>query len=319
MSKWQRPKQPEYTTGRLVIHSDDGRLWDYTDHFPIIQRAVTRHNQFNPSKSGIFCPGINTAYTGTGKPHRTVGLPVMDWEMVDEIAKGGGEILSHVKTHVYLDYTKISKPLEVGATRIYYSLPWGRFVEGAKIFISEGSVREDLLVTNVFDNGGTHNYIDVSTPTVNAFTTAARMHLHEDSLEEYLGGIVSDLAERGIACKHHINPWYDSSAVSLVVLKRHFESVITQIGDTVKPEDINFYDMKRTIDIRSASFSDLDDIIADAQLKDGVAFVQMHGNPDPKNFANLDYIVSKGLEMGMRVVTHSEAIEFIKSKKLNTP
>lgn len=316
MRNFIRPKKPTYTAGRIVIHSDDGRVWDYTNHFQIIRRAVNRYDQFNFRKCGIFSPGINTAYTDGGM-HRTVGLPVMNWEQVKEIANGGGEILSHVMNHVYLSYTRLSQPVDSGTTRIYYSLPWGRFVEGYKVFISEGDTREDLMVVNVHDNGGTHNYIDVETPLLNSYTTAANLHLHEETLDAQLGGVVDDLAAKGITCKHHINPWYDSSPLSRTFLEKYFDSAITQIGATVTPEEIDFHDIRRTKDIRSATIVELDAIIADVQAKDGVAFIQMHGNPDPVNFKNLDYIVSKALESGVRVVTHSEAIDFIKERQAN--
>jgi hypothetical protein len=312
---WQRPKKPNYTTGRIVIHSDDGRVWDYTQFFKIIQRAITKQNQFNPLKHGIFCPAINTGYVDSGW-HETVGLPMMTWDMIEEIAQRGGEILSHGKYHLFLSGTPITQVANSGDTRLHYSNSQGRPRENFKFFITDGTNRDDFIVTTYNHLGtGMSNYMDINIPLTHSYNTTAKIYLHEDMMAEQLGGAIEDLAQHNIVCKHHINAWYYNSEGATPYLEQYFDSVITYQHDKTNINiPSNLYDLSRTIDLRHYSFAEIDLLLDDIQNKDSVGFIQNHGQDNPTTFANLDYLVSQALKRGIRLVTHSEAIEFLKSK-----
>src|SRR5690606_6484122 len=252
--KWQRPKKPTYTTGRIVIHSDDGRLWDYTHYFKIIQKAVAKYNQFKPKSAGILCPGINTGYMDVGW-HETVDLPMMSWEMVEEIATKGGEILSHGKYHLFLGGASITQHLNVGDTRINYSMSEGRPREGFMFYITDGTNRDDFTVLSYNHIGtGENNYMDLTSPLTHDYGTDAKIYLHEDMMSEQLGGVILDLESRGIECKHHINAWYLHSDVARTYLEQYFESVIFTGYDkttTENPVTCDLYALKRTQDRKS--------------------------------------------------------------------
>lgn len=324
--KWQSVKKPTYTKGRLVFHSDDGRIWDYI-YFKIIQRAVTRGNQFNHSKSGIFCPAVNTAYTGEGDVpgyHESTELPTMTWNMLEEIATKGGEILSHGKYHLYMTGKKVGEAVNVGATRIPFNGSQGQPVVGIKFFIQEGDNRDDFTVTSYTLTGSNKGYMDIDIPLTHSYTSAATVNVHEDSMEEQLGGIIADLNAHGIEREryHHVNAWYLHSETSLPFLKQYFGSVVTesQSGDegyveTIAPDIAaqDLYDITRQADLRFYSTEQIDALLEDVQEKDSVAFVQMHGLDNSTVFFNLDYMITKALEMGIRIVTHDEAIRYLKT------
>lgn len=314
---WQKPKKPTYTTGRIVIHSDDGRIWDYTQFFKIIQRAIIKQNQFNPLKPGIFCPAINTGYVDSGW-HETVALPMMSWDMIEEIAQRGGEILSHGKYHLYLSGTPITQVANIGDTRLNYSNSEGRPRENFKFFITDGINRDDFIVTSYNHLGtGMSNYMDINIPLTHSYNTTAKIYLHEDMMAEQLGGIVEDLAQHDIVCKHHINAWYDNSEGATPYLEQYFESVITSIAsETETPSMADLYNLKRTKDLRHYTHTEIDDLLEEIQLKDSVAFIQNHGRYDTNVFTNLDYLITQAMKSGVRVVTHSQAIEYIKSKQV---
>lgn len=317
MYNWQKPKKPTFTAGRIVIHSDDGRIYDNI-HSRIIKKAIAKHNQFNPRKYCIFCPAVNTGYIDAGI-HESVGIPTMSWNDLLEIVENGGEILSHGKYHLYLDGNIISQPLDIGATKIYYTSSEGRPKENMKYYIFEGENRDDFTVISYEHLGtGENNHMTIAPPLSHAYTINAKVHLHEDSMAEQLGGIIADLQEHGIVCKHHINAWYNNSPTSRIYLEQYFQSVISIQSETIeKPSEADIYALKRTRDLRHFSTQEIDAILSEVQAKDGVAFIQMHGNDNPTNFANLDYIITQALIRGIRVVTHSQAIDFIKSKQLS--
>lgn len=326
---WQSIKKPTYTAGRIVFNSDDGRLWDYSRYFKTIQKAITQGNQFNPSKSGIFCPAVNTAYTEekTIGMHESVGQPVMSWQMLKEIANKGGEILSHGKWHLYMSGAPISQALEVGATRIYFNQSNSQPIAGIKLFITDGKNRDDFTVSAYTITSGNNGYMDIDTPLTHSYTTSATINVHEGSMALQLGGIVKDLANHGIVCKHHINAWYYHSPTSLPYLKQYFESVLIDSQSSVAPNykgkrDVispiivaqDLYNIKRQADLRHFTTEDMDILVENLKSTDGVSFIQMHGAYDKVCIANIDYLITKALSEGVRIVTHDEAIQFLKSK-----
>ena len=310
---WQKPKKPApHQGGLVVLHSDDGRIYDYTDFVPTIMRAVHESNQFNTNKTCIFSPAVNSGYMAGGY-ERQYNFKVMQPEHLHYIVDNGGEILSHNKYHVWLSYTQVKQPADAGATRIYYKEgSWARFMESLTFFIEEGNISETFSVTNVVNGGNNDNYIDIATPLINSYTTSARLHITEETAHELFGGNIDLLASHGIECKHHVNPWYTHSPLTRPWLEQYFESVITG-GGSVDPNNIDYYNLNRTTDIRFLSQTEMDDYIINTRNNNTVLFVQSHGMTDDHVKVNFDYLIKKSYELGLKIVTHSEAIKFLKS------
>lgn len=310
---WQRPKKPNTHEGGLVVlHSDDGRMHDFDYFVPTIMRAVAKGNQFKALSSCIFNPAVNAGYMAGGK-ERQYGFDVMQPEHLKYIVKNGGEIVSHCKYHVWLSYTPVTQPITVGSTRIYYNEgSWARFMEGLTFFIEEGSKKETFTVVNVTNGGSEDNYIDLANPLTNSYTTSAKLHITENTARELLGGNIDTLADHGIVCSQHVNPWYSHSPLTETWLKEYFESVVTT-GGVVNPNSVNYYNLNRTRDIRYHTESEIDDYLSDTKNNNTVLFVQSHGMNSATVSKNFTYLITKAYEMGLKIVTHSEAIEFLKS------
>ena len=317
MINWQRPAKPTPTTGRMVFHSDDGRLPDYIYYYKIIKRSITRYNQFNPLKSGIFCPAVNSGYVDSGW-HETVGLPMMNWDMLQEIAHNGGEVLSHGQYHLYLDHIPPSQVIDDGAAEIRYTRSEGRPREGYKYYITEAGKRDDYTVLSYVHLGtGLDNHMTITPPLANSYTTSARIYLHPDSVASILSGMISQCAAKGIEVKHHVNAWYNSSAEATAIQRDYVQSVVrTSQYEIENPETADVYALKRTPDLRSLTLEQCDIILNNVQSSDGVAFIQLHGVfNNPQMLRNSEYMVTQAMLKGVRNVTHSEAIEYIKSKQ----
>lgn len=311
---WQSPKKPAVHSGGLVVlHSDDGRLADWQYFVPAIMRSVHKYNQFNTRKTCIFNPAVNAGYIPVGYD-RQYALPLMQPEHLHAIVDNGGEIISHCKYHIWLSYTPVTKPLAAGDTRIFHKEgSWARFKEGLSFFIEEGAKKEEFTVSAVYNGGSNDHYFDISSPLVNSYTTAAKTHITYETAQELLGGNIEALASYGIECKHQVNPWYTNSPLAKGWLQEYFESVIIS-GGVVNPNNFDLHALMRTRDIRYFTESETDGYLTATRDNDTVLFVQAHGMSDPKVAKNFEYLIKKAYELGLKIVTHSEAIEHLKSK-----
>src|SRR5690606_8980985 len=98
---WQRPRNPKHEAGLVVLHSDDGRLWDYTHFLPVIRKTIHKNDQFKPRRNAIFSPAVNAGYIDErNAKERQHDFDIMNWEQLQEIQRDGGEILSHTKYHI---------------------------------------------------------------------------------------------------------------------------------------------------------------------------------------------------------------------------
>lgn len=314
MSKWHRPRKPTSKgNGLVVLHSDDGRIWDYTHFLPTIRRAIHNNDQFRPRKNAIFSPAVNAGYiddrNGYERQHE---FKVMDWEQLREIQRDGGEILSHTKYHIFLDWTKVTRPLNVGDDTIYHTQRTQHFMEGLTFFIEEGSKKETFTVTEVSERDLSESWLKVTPSLTSSYTTNARINITEETAIKVFDEYVDLMAQNGITVKHHINPWYLHSDVTLPWLQRAFESAVTLQNVYVDPNDFDLYNLSRTRDIRHYNFSDIDEILTTTQENNSVAFFQSHGADFQVFQDNFEYIIDRAYELGMRVVTHSEAVDFLK-------
>lgn len=311
---WQKPNKPApHQGGLVVLHSDDGRMADIEHFVPTIMRAINKNNQFNTKNTCIFSPAVNSGYMAGGY-ERQYDFKVMQPEHLHYIVDNGGEIVSHNKYHVWLSYTPVTQTVNSGATRIYYNEgSWARFMEGLTFFIEEGNISETFTVTNVVNGGNNDNYIDIVTPLKNSYTISARLHITEETAHELFGGNINLLASHGIECKHQVNPWYTHSPLTRTWLEQYFESVVTG-GGVVDPNNIDLYDLKRTRDIRYFDEAEMDGYLTSTRDNNTVLFVQAHGMPDDHVKVNFEYLIKKAYELGLKIVTHSEAVAFLKTK-----
>lgn len=312
---FQKPVRPKPSAGGLVVlHSDDGRIFDFTHFLPVIRRTIRKNDQFRAKNNAIFNPAVNAGYMVTGGKERQYDFTVMNKEQLKEIQDNGGEILSHCKYHVYLDRLSVAKPISAGADTIYHTLQAQRVKEGLTFFIEEGTKKETFTVTQISPSSS-ENWMKISPALTNSYTTAARVSATTETVNELLQGNVDLLASMGITCKHHINPWYSSSNdVSKPVLQQVFESVITHEG-TFDKNNFDFHDIRRTPDIRALSFSAIDTWLTNAKNANSVVFFQSHGGTTQAEKDKFEYIINKSYELGLRIVRHSEAIDFLKNKK----
>lgn len=311
---WQNPRRPNYTSGMVVFHADDAVLTAYTHWYPIIARAIFNSNQFRPNNCGVFCPCANAGYADIGY-ERNYGLPVMSISDMQDLVKKGGEIVSHGKYHIFLGYTNVKKPVSAGDTKIYHQDGHTRFIEGLSAFIVEGENIEQFTVISIGVEDG-YSYVETDAPLTNSYTTAAKLHLTEEAVLENTQGVVDLLHNSGIECRHHVNAWYKSSPISDAIMRNVFESVIKDsVNNIPTPQEMNLYNLQRTKDIRLFTQQEIEQALIETRDKNTVLFVQGHGSSSKEHTDNLKYFVDKAIEFGVRIVTHSEAIEFIKSKQ----
>lgn len=315
MANFIRPKKPNYDRGRIVFHSDDGRIFDYTQYVPRIRSALYKHDQFKRHRGIVFCPAVNTGYVDDGF-HETVGLDMITWDMIKEIDNEGGEILSHGKYHLFLDYSNPSESLSAGSTVIKYTRSEARPREGYTYFIREGNKIDYYTVVSYTHEAEGVKEMNITPPLTNSYSVSAQIQLTDESLHNLLGGLVDQADEHGITVKNHICAWYKRSPESLVVLKQYFDSVITTVErETELPQYTDIWNMHRAKDLRSYSLEECDAVLDDIIGKDSVCFMQMHGIGQAQMNRNLEYILEQALLRGVRIVTHSQALRFIKSKQ----
>lgn len=300
----------------VVIHSDDGRVEDYA-YFRRIVDTAYKNNQWYPFKGNAFCPTINPGYIVQQKyiGHSRQNRRLMTMENLHDIVNNNGEILSHGRYHVYMDWIDdIAEPLKVGDTVISFTSDrWRRFVQGYKYTIEDDSTVEEFTVKTVYENSS----IEIESSLQNSFTTDAKIHITEESGMDNLQGAVDDLESIGITCKHHVCAWYDYSERARPWLESVFDSVVTQESTEV-PQPINeidIYDIKRTRDFQHFTSSSMDNMLDATRDMKTVLFVQGHGWPGEYRLKILEELVVKIFEKGLQIVNHSEAVDYIKSKQ----
>ena len=306
---------PAFTTGRLVIHSDDGLRSDYTHWWPIFQ-AQHRVSQFTRSRLVPFCLAINSSVIGDAH--------MMSWEMVQEILAHGGEVLSHGAWHYGLGAKPLAAAATAGATTIELTtLNARRFtathgnlgaaeflVDGLEFVITEGATSE--TVTPVSYEAGVFT---LAAPLVNSFTTAASVALTEAAAKTLvMQKCVSDCAAQGITIKHHVWAWHESSAESRSWALEVFDTASGLTGPGVGNGviDLGDFDLARLNRAgHDASSEAVDALYDEIQASDGVLIVFGHGDQAAQNRERLAYIISEAIRRGIRIVTHSEAVEHL--------
>ena len=305
------PVAPRFTTGRVVIHSDDGTAGDYTHWFPEFQ-AKHRVSQFLGKRLAPLCPSINSATIG--------GTNRMAWANVRAIEAAGGEILSHGRYHLgYRDYPLIAAADE-GAEAVTVLEAYGSRVngtaygadpvaEGITHEIVEGEVAEIVTVT-----GNTAGVLSLAAPLANAFTTAAVLRLSEAAMLANITGCSDDAEAEGIApIRHHVWTWHDRSATAKARVSTIMDSARAgdqQVNDPASTVD--FYDLDSRVD-EGLTEASIDTFLDTVQSTDGVLIVYGHGGTGETAVSNLRYLIAQCIARGIRIVTHSEAVAYLQA------
>ena len=309
-----QPNTPKpHERGFVVINSDDGKELDYLHWFRVIKQTAQKYNQWYPYYGSSFSPAVSPGFMNDVDFRGDNQM--RDWQY-RAIANKQGEILSHSFYHAYFNFINVSQPVSSGATLIHYDFSWRCIVPGYKYTIEEGDKVETFTAKNVFENQS----VELESPLQNSFTTNARIHISEESARWDAQAVIDTLAGIGIECKHHVSTWYNISARSTAWLKDYFESIVTtQIPDS-RPqpiENIDLYDIKRTVDLAYFTPQLIDDILDETYDLNTVIFIQGHGWTDGNRLQNLEYIVQRTYEKGLRLIRHSDAVDYIKSVQAN--
>ena len=301
---------PQFTTGRLVVHSDDGYPGDYTHWWPVFQ-AQHRRSQFIGKRLAPFCPAINSDSIG--------GNNRITWAMARTIQRGGGEILNHGRQHLgYRDYPLVA-PAEAGGTALTISSGYGSRVFSAQNAgygitheIIEGATSEIVTIT-----GDTDGVLSLSAPLANSYTTEAIIRLSEASMLANIQGCSDDAEAEGIApLKHHVWTYHDLSgtakarAATLVNSARGYGTPPQNLIDPAG--EVDFYNLFSQTDdgLTEASIDDRFDAL---QAVDGVLIVYGHGGQTETAVGNLTYLIERAIERGIRIVTQSEAVAYLQA------
>lgn len=319
MLNWQVARKPKPAErGLMVIHCDDGRMTDFTKWTKVIQRAIAKNDQFHSTNNAVFSPCVNAGYLEA--PYNGIsqgyGFEIMTKKEMRYIQDNGGEILSHGKYHNYFDYTPVTRAVSAGDTGVFYNMRYFHFHKGEEVFIEEGGNKEYFTVTEVIKNEpASDNEIKITPALQNSYTTAARLHLSEATLQDMTTGLVNLLETLGIECKNHINPWYRSSTLSDSFLKSQFNSIIKTSGGVQNPATANIYSLFRCAGVENESLDYFKARIDEAHTMDGVAFIQGHGGVNESTLLRLEAIIDYAYEKGVKLVTHQEAVEHILGKQ----
>ena len=298
---------PAFTTGRVVIHSDDGTLGDYTHWLPefVAKHSVSR---FLRSRLAPFCPAINSEFIGNWNR--------MTWPMVREIQARGGEILSHGRQHLgYRDYP-LTAAASAGATAVTISSSFGPRVyqaanagNGITHEIAEGATTEAVTVT-----GDTSGVLSLSAPLTGSYTTAAVIRLSEASMLANIQGCSDDAEAAGIRpLRHHVWAWHDQSETAKGRVSPILDSARAGNQHIIDPSDeIDRYDLNSRLD-SSLTEATIDTLLDTVQAVDGVLIVYGHGGTGETAVANLAYLIDQCISRGVRIVTHSEAVAYLQA------
>lgn len=297
--------------GYVVLNSDDGRIWDY-DFFKTIKQTASENNQWYPYQGSAFCPAVNPGYIND---YTRRGYRCMTTEHLREIVNGGGEIVSHSRHHLVLDWINVGKPVTAGDTTIQHTFNDIRATkDGYSFTIEEGATVETFTVKKVIDA----NNIEITAPLTNNFTTAARIHITKESATDLLQGAIDDFAAMGITVRHHVDPWARHSERAHPWLQEIFDSVVEMSlhnGVPHRMEDIDLHRIKRSEELHTLTPVKIDAILNDTVEKQTVLFVMFHAWGGDVYTDKLALFVNKCYEKGIRMITHSEAVAMIKEKQ----
>ena len=301
---WQTPKTITYNDGAIIIEIDDGMMGSYSHWFPLCRRLARKYSQWRFFNPVVCCPAINTASIDTSNTY-------MKSVQLQKLYANGWEMLSHGKNHVGLGEHSITSEATLGQSTIYVNN--ASYLSGSVGYtfrIWEGETEENIILNTVNRDD---NYITVTQPLQNTYSTSAKMSMAESSLVTALQGCIDDLSAWGIPCNNHVYAYhagsqylYNEAAVTKV--RALFDSARGYSGDYNTSTTDNHLMKSRLIN-DTLTEATVDTILNNTASNDYVTIFYGHGEVSVEVLSILEYIIEGALNRGIRILTRSKALE----------
>lgn len=303
------PKTIKYDKGLLVIDSDDGNAGDYNYWLPVTLKTASKHSQWIGNPTVVINPAINTATIGTpGK---------MTVEQLIELRdKYGWEMLSHGRHHVGLGAMELYEAATAGQTALTIRGAGQIRVEGGYTYeIYEGNTREIIKFVSPEVKSSTYSIhtMNLETPLVNSYTTAARILLTDESAHDLLQGCIDDLASWGFDCKHHVYTYHTGSQHQFIEksvgwIDNYFTSGRGRI--LLQANQKNDIQLPNLISMSMGNtLTQIDTVLDETAATDGLFIFYGHGEGTSSVLNKLEYLIDGALSRGIRIVTRTEALK----------
>lgn len=307
------PKRPTYTSGLLVIESDDGRVSDYTHWYPLMQKLSMEYSDFYPNNVARFCPAINTSVIGEeGR---------MSVSQLQELSRWT-EIMAHGRQHIRLGRYPVPEGANAGSKKFMVRNSARLITNTTTYEIIEGSKREQIRVLTADEDGigWVAGEIEVETPLNNSYTSSAYVQLSQEGADEELGGCLSDLKDWGISAESFVYPGHEGATDfgnpdALSWVENYFSSgrgrLVSSSNDPINTSDTPLNNLKA---IYSTSYTqqDIEHIMDEVQAKNGVLIWYGHGEPSSDMMVFLEKLIRTAFAKGVRIATRREAVRFLK-------
>lgn len=296
------PKKPiPHNSGYLVIQSDDGKKGDYTSWFPLFMDINRKYNQFLGRNIVPFSPAIITDWVGNSDR--------MTVEELETIVKFGGEIVSHgTDSHGLLPQT-ITKIAMVGETSLQVSAGGKLNKHPYEYTLTNGSTTESVVIT-----GMSGNTAFLENPLNNDFAIGSVLEITELSALQELQGAHDAITSWGFECRGHAWPWNENNETMRYYASQVFESARGQKSPPINyPDTTDFYKIGG-MNINGLSRTTFDSWLDATVANNGVLWVYGHAERDTPLLENLQYIIEQAITRGIKIVTHSEAVDILKSQ-----
>lgn len=296
---------PRYKKGVLVIMSDDGYRADYTHWFQLFQQKNKQYNSW--AKNAVpFCPSVNTS-----RINKASG---MTSDQLNEIQRSGGEILSHGHDHIGFLPHKVNSPLSSG-TKSFKIADAGRiFGMPVEYVLSDGVNSEVVtIISRENVNSSTVGEIVLDKPIVNSYNESATVQATEFTMRNEWKVCIDLLASWGLNCNHHVWPYNQVGEPFKTLSKEYFTSASGEGNPPVnESKSVDFYDLNRR-NITAMSNAQINDVLLNVASSGGVAIIYGHAETDAATLSKLEYAIDRCIELGIKIATISEAVNYLKS------
>lgn len=303
MPEFRRIRKPkEHISGYVVIHSDDGKITDWTHWQKLFSEKNAKYNQWGKTVVP-FCPAVNTNNINSRSSY-------MNDKQLREIIRLGGEVMSHGRYHIGMLPHSTTADVVSGSTEI----PVNRInrvlnKEPVEYEISGGGNTETFIVVGSDQASG---IIYTEKTLTHSYPAGSEVKATYNTAVVEWGGAIEDLAGWGIEVKNHVYPWNENDERMRTWAYDFFESASG--SDTVpinyKGQDI--MNIKRR-DITGMSQQLILETIDEAKNTNGIAIFYAHGNTDQNTMSKLDAIVEKCLNEGVKIIRQTDAVRILMS------
>jgi hypothetical protein len=301
-TNWQTPIRPTYTTGAIVIESDDGRATEFSHWFPLFRKKNLQYNQWKPFDVIVCCPDVNSGTIGLSGNMTSTELKILQ--------DNGWEIMSHSKYHYNFGSMSPTAVANAGQKRV--DLPYMEGLDGTSTYvykIQEGVKVEEIIIAT---KNIAEKYITITSNLVNSYTTAAKFSLTAQSITDLLQGCIDDLEGWGIMCKNHVWPFHYGSqsyynAEAVAIVSSLFDSARGVSGD-YNISATNKHLMKSRLINNELTEATIDTILDATKANDYVTIFYGHGGTSALTLGQISYIIDGAMSRGIRILTRSKAL-----------